>query len=116
MRRSILLIACLTAGCAHPSIQTATPARPRTDALVVLPGFGYTGAGERAFRELSPAVVRDGFDLYVPSYISRSGIAASRRNLAHYLREQHLERYERVHVFAFIAGAWTFNPLTDANL
>lgn len=81
----------------------------------MLPGFGYTAAGERTFRELSAAVARDGFDLYVPSYISRSGIAASRKNLARFIRDQHLDRYERLHVFAFLAGAWTLNPLAESE-
>ena len=30
-------------------------------------------------------------------------------------RENHLDRYRRVHVFAFIAGGWTFNPFGEAG-
>jgi hypothetical protein len=56
-----------------------------------------------------------GIDLYAPSYISRSGLAQSRANLQRFIRDHHLERYERLHVFAFIAGAWTFNPLVTVQ-
>jgi hypothetical protein len=116
MRRSILLIACVAAGCARPPIRPAvTPQAPRTEALLVLPGFGYTGKGEHAFRDLSAAVARDGYDLYVPDFIARGGIAESRENLARFIRDQHLDRYERLHVFAFLAGAWTLNPLVEQH-
>ena len=32
-----------------------------------------------------------------------------------FMREQRLDRYDRLHVFAFIAGAWTLNPLVEMN-
>lgn len=52
-------------------------------------------------------------DLFVPTYVSRSGITASRAHLEHFIRDHQLNRYRRVHVFAFIAGAWTLNPLLE---
>ena len=88
--------------------------KSRTEALVVLPGFGYGGDGERVLKALAPAIAAEGMDLHVPDYISRSGLGESRRNLQRYVRER-LARYDRVHVFAFIAGGWTFNPLADAG-
>ena len=112
MRRAILVIACVTVGCARPAIH-ASPATPRTEALLVLPGFGYSGKGERAFRDLTRSMAADGFDLYVPSYISRGGLDHSRANLRRFIREQRLNRYEGLHVFAFLAGTWTFNPLVE---
>ena len=109
-------VACLALGCAHPVVRASSaPSMPRTDAVLVLPGFGYTGAGERAFREIASTLAGEGFDLYVPRYISRGGLADSRTNLDRFLREQRLDRYERLHVFAFLAGAWTFNPLVEAQ-
>jgi hypothetical protein len=92
--------------------RTAPSARP-PDALLVLPGFGYSAAGERALRRLAPGMRADGVDLYLPDYVARRGLEASRRNLQRFVRDQRLERYERVHVFAFIAGGWTFNPLAE---
>ncbi len=103
--------ACLT-GCAGSIVRPdVTPATPRTDALLVLPGFGYGRGGERAIRALAPAMAREGIDLYVPTYVTRSGLDSSRAKLERFLRENRLARYQRLHVFAFIAGAWTLNPL-----
>ena len=91
-----------------------TAAKARSEAFVVLRGFGYSGAGERAFKALEPAINAQGMDLHVPDYISRKGLDDSRANLRRYFQEK-LARYERVHVFAFIAGAWTLNPLAAAG-
>lgn len=120
--RSWLLIAWLsTTACAGTIAPPATtPARPPTDAreaLLVLPGFGYSRGAERALRALESTLRADGFDLYVPTFIARSGLESSRENLRRFLAERRLARYERVHVFAFLAGGWTFNPMTaDAAL
>jgi hypothetical protein len=83
------------------------------DALLVLTGFGYGRAGKRALRSLAPTIAAEGIDVYVPTYVTRSGLAASRATLERFTRENRLDRYERLHVFAFIAGAWTLNPLLD---
>lgn len=81
----------------------------------MLPGFGYGGAGESALRRLAPSMSAEGIELYVPAYLSRSGLTAGRAKLQRFIREQRLDRYPRVHVFAYIAGAWTFNPLTEMS-
>lgn len=76
----------------------------------MLRGFGYGGDGERALRALEPAISAEGMDLHVPDYISRAGLNDSRAKLQRYFHA-HLSRYERIHVFSFIAGGWTLNPL-----
>jgi hypothetical protein len=83
--------------------------------MLVLPGFGYGRDGERTLRSLAGAMAGEGMDLYVPTFISRDGLAESRAKLRRFIRDNHLERYDRVHVFAFLAGAWTFNPLVEAR-
>jgi len=88
---------------------------PASDALVILPGFGYSRAGEKAFRELAPKLAAEGIDLYLPTYVSRKGLYDSRMRLQRFLRDARLERYERVHVFAFIAGGWTLNRVPDVE-
>ena len=112
---SILLIACLAGiGCAGTIAPPKTAAAPAArEALVILPGFGYNTAGERAIRALAPSMREAGLDLYVPRYIQRSGLDDSREQLRRFLRDHRLDRYERVHVFAFLAGGWTFNALAE---
>jgi hypothetical protein len=104
------------AACASAPISpSGVQARPHREALLILPGFGYNRAGEKALRALAGAMATEGIDLFVPTYISRAGLAKSRGTLQTFIRNQRLDQYERLHVFAFIAGAWTFNPLTDAQ-
>jgi hypothetical protein len=57
----------------------------------------------------------EGIDLFVPTYLSRSGLVESRSKLQRFIRDQGLGRYKRLHVYAFIAGAWTLNPLVEAQ-
>jgi hypothetical protein len=114
--RVIVVASCgLSVACAHAIVKpTLTPSTPSADALLILPGFGYGTAGERAFRSLEPSMAAEGLDLYVPTFISRAGLDESRRNLERFIRDKQLNRYERVHVFAFLAGSWTFNPMAEA--
>src|SRR5688572_10679233 len=109
VRRRILHI-CIAAtlpiaACAGQIRPALTPTS-RSEALLILPGFGYGRGAEQTLRALAPAVAAEGFDLYVPSYISRRGLGASREQLRGFVREHRLERYDRLHVFAFIAGGW----------
>ena len=117
--RTAIIVCCLSfTACANAIVNTnVTPSvTPPHDALLVLPGFGYGGAGERAFRSLAPSLAADGIDLYLPTFISRSGLDESRERLRRFVRDQRLDRYERVHVFAFLAGGWTFNPLAEQEV
>jgi hypothetical protein len=102
-----------TAACAGQIRPALTPT-PRSEALLILPGFGYGRGAEQTLRALAPEVAAAGLDLYVPSYISRRGLNRSRENLGDFIREQRLERYDRLHVFAFIAGGWAINPLAES--
>jgi hypothetical protein len=99
------------AGCAAPIRPFSSPSTPPRDALLVLPGFGYSTAAETVLRSLAPSMAREGVDLYVPTYLTRAGLDGSREHLEQFIREKRLDRYPRLHVFAFIAGAWTLNPL-----
>jgi hypothetical protein len=115
--RLAILAACAgAAACAHPIVRPSlSPSKPRTEALLVLPGFGYGRAGEKALRTLVASMAAEGFDLYVPTYVSRSGLSESRARLERFIRDHRLDLYDRLHVFAFIAGAWTFNPLVETQ-
>jgi hypothetical protein len=60
-------------------------------------------------------MAEEGIDLYVPAYLSRAGLVESRTILQRFIHDHRLDEYQRLHVFAFIAGSWTFNPLADAQ-
>jgi hypothetical protein len=113
IRLTVIVACAFNAACATRIVRPVQPAKPAAEALLVLPGFGYGPGGERALEALAPSMAAEGIDLYVPRYVSRGGLARSRTNLQRFIRAQRLDRYERVHVFAFIAGAWTFNQLAD---
>jgi hypothetical protein len=114
------LIVFAAAVCISPAVtteiqQAVSPAPSRTEALLVLRGFGYSGDGERVLRTLEPAINTAGMDLFIPDYLSRSGLDDSRRKLQRFIEDRRLARYERLHVFAYIAGAWTLNPMAGAG-
>ena len=105
----LAVVACCVSlvGCANAIVRPAvSPSKPAADALLVLPGFGYSRAGERAFRSLEPSLAAEGIDLYLPTYVARSGLEQSRERLHRFFRENRLDRYERVHIFAFLAGGF----------
>jgi hypothetical protein len=117
LRLTVTACCLAVVACANAIVRpAASPAPPASDALVVLPGFGYDRDGERAFKALAPSMAAEGFDLYLPTFVSRSGLEDSRERLQRFFQERHLDRYRRVHVFAFIAGGWTLNPLAEAGV
>jgi hypothetical protein len=113
--RAAALVGCLTlVACAGALVRpSVTPSALRPEALLILPGLGYSRDGEEALRSLAPAMAAQGFDLFVPTYLARGGLADSRDRLERFIRTEGLDRYGRLHVFAFLAGAWTFNPLAE---
>ena len=116
IRVAIAALAACFSACAGPALRPSiAPPAPARDALLVLPGFGYGRDDDKAFRAISRASSADGVDLYVASYLTRSGLDPSRDKLARFIRDNRLGRYERLHVFAFIAGGWTVNPLAEAG-
>src|SRR5688572_20015221 len=109
----IAAFACLAA-CAGPTVRPkVAPSKPNGDALLVLPGFGYGRTDDKAFRSIAGRAADEGVDLYVAPFLTRSGLDSSRAKLERFIRDNRLDRYERLHVFAFIAGAWALNPLAE---
>jgi hypothetical protein len=103
--------------CAGPSFRPdLAPAAPRRDALLILPGFGYGRHDASGFRSIKATAAADGIDIYVSSYLTRTGLDSSRDALLAYIRGEHLDRYERLHVFAFIAGGWTLNAAVTRDV
>lgn len=114
-RRHLFVVGALAlaaSACAGPALRPrVSPSARHADALLILPGLGYGRDDGPVFRSIAASAAADGIDVYVPPYLTRTGLAETRAKLQAYIREQHLDRYERLHVFAFIAGAWAFNPL-----
>jgi hypothetical protein len=115
-RVAVFATAALLSACAGTLPRPSTPHKPNDEALLVLPGFGYGRAGHKALRSLAPTTAAEGVDLYVADYLTRDGLAGSREKLRRFVRDNHLDRYRRLHVFAFLAGAWTMNPLLEHQL
>jgi len=113
---AVLVLCSSGVSCAQMIVRPATAVTtPAPEALLVLPGFGYSREGERAIRSLAPSLAADGIELFVPTYIARGGLDDSRDRLRQFVRQQPLDRYRQVHVFSFIAGGWTINPLLEAG-
>lgn len=118
MSRIAVLAAAVFAAtsCAGPALKPAvTPAVQSRQALLILPGLGYGRGDGQGFRTAAASARASGIDVFIPSYLTRAGLPETRAKLRDYVRAQHLDRYERLHVFAFIAGAWALNPLVDAG-
>ena len=96
--RLAVLITCVNlAACAGPTLRPSlSPAPPNREALLVLPGFGYGPSEGEPFQALAASMARDGVDLYVPTYVTRSGLATSREKLERFIRDNRLDRYERI--------------------
>ena len=111
---AVLAAATCLASCTGPVVRPAVaPKTEASDAVLILPGFGYGRAQGKVFKDLSATAARGGVDLYVAPFVTRAGLDDSRARLERFIREERLDRYQRLHVFAFIAGAWTLNPLLD---
>jgi hypothetical protein len=115
--RTAVVVATLSlAACASVRPRPSMAPRHNPDALLVLPGFGYGSAGARTFETLRPALANEGIDVYVADYLTRAGLSSSREKLRQFMRANRLDQYERLHVVAFLAGAWTVNPLLEQQL
>ena len=54
-RLTILALSASLAACVGPIARPSlSPSKPKGDALLVLPGFGYGRGGEKALRSLAP--------------------------------------------------------------
>jgi len=105
----VLLAAACVSACAGSVRPTLSPDQPKTDALLILPGLGYNRDAEHTFRSVAASVSSAGVDVYVADYLTRAGLYQSRDRLRRFIDKNNLAQYQRVHVFAFLAGAWTFN-------
>ena len=87
-RITVFALSASLTGCVGPIVKhSLSPSQPKGDALLVLPGFGYGRGGQRALRSLTPLAASEGVDLFVPTYLTRSGLAKSRAKLERFIRD-----------------------------
>jgi hypothetical protein len=80
--------------------------KAQKEAILILPGFGSKVFGTKKIRNFFK---KQGYDLYVPNYISRKSVAKSVTNLDEFIQQKELLKYQKLHVFAYIFGSWTIN-------
>ena len=82
------------------------------EALLILPGFGSKLNGTQHQKRF---FAHQGFDLFIPQYISRTSLKDSIQTLDEFIEKHHLKNYRKVHVFAYIVGSWAINEWILAN-
>ena len=82
------------------------------EAILVLTGFGsfYHSAKNQKINFKQP-----GYDLFIPDYIDKKSIALCSEHLEAFIVKQGLSKYKKIHVFAYILGAWTLNTYLEHN-
>ena len=88
-----------------------TPLSER-EALLILPGFGSKLQGTQHQKRFFS---HQGFDLFIPEYISRTSLEKSIQTLDEFIEKHHLKDYRKVHVFGYIVGSWAINEWILAN-
>ncbi len=76
------------------------------EAIVILTGFG---SKYHSLAKLRKYFSNKGYDLYIPNYISRNSLEKTVANFDRFYRQRDLVQYEKIHVFAYIVGAWSIN-------
>lgn len=109
IRAALLLAGCLA--CSRPG--PVLPPNPGVckDAILVLPGFGYDSKGRDSMARFAANVHSKGYLVFTADYLRKESLSASRESIRNFIYQQRLHECERLHVLAFIAGAWSLNPL-----
>jgi hypothetical protein len=83
------------------------------EAILILTGFG---SKYHSLRGLKKYFDTTAYDVYVPNYISRKSLEQTVFNLDHFWKKKGLEKYQKVHVFAYIVGSWSINAWLQESL
>lgn len=80
------------------------------EAILVLTGFGsvYHSAKNQKIN-----FKQHGYDLFIPDYIDKKSIALCTEHLGAFIAKYQLSKYKKIHVFAYIVGAWAFNTYLE---
>jgi len=80
------------------------------EAILILPGFGtlYHNTKNQILN-----FKNQGFDVFIPDYISRKSIDQCAENVNDFILSHKLSSYKKVHIFAYIIGSWTINRWSE---
>lgn len=81
------------------------------EAILILTGFG---SKYHSLKKLRDFFSNKGYDVYIPNYISRKSLDKTIENLDDYWKSRNLAAYDKIHVFAYIVGAWSINSWLQA--
>jgi len=57
-----------------------------------------------------------GYDVFVPVYRNRAGLAATAEAIGEFIEEKSLDEYRELHAFAYILGTWALNTYLVENI
>lgn len=110
LRSSLLLVYVITVGACAPLHVTPPPGAAKyPEAIVILPGLGLNRDTPGHVKQFAESADRAGYEVYLADFQGRRSLDHGVEKLHAFLSEQKLERYDRVHVFAYILGGYTFN-------
>jgi len=87
-------------------IHNLEKAKNEKEAILILSGFGDSKDGRKNQRAFFDTV---GYDIYVPDFLSKESFGKTYENFKLFYDFQEMKKYKKVHVFAYILGAWILN-------
>lgn len=93
-------------------IHNPETAKKEKEAMLILNGFGDSKKGRRHQKNYFDTV---GYDLYIPDYLSKESFNATYENFSSFYDHSGIGEYKRVHVLAYILGAWILNTYINNN-
>jgi pimeloyl-ACP methyl ester carboxylesterase len=104
-----IFLATTVGACAPLHVVETSAPHPNEELILILPGLGMKRAALDHVQRFAETADSAGFDLLLADFRSRWSVDAGVEKLHDFLEQQGLSRYERVHVFAYILGGYTFN-------
>ena len=105
-------------GCASLELAPSPRQPSNREAILILPGLDWKFAKARSIMKGSDsddiksfATTADsaGFDVFLADYKRRKSVDAGVEALRQFVEQHNIASYDRVHVFAYILGGYTFN-------
>ena len=112
---SWLVLALLIAlgGCASLELAPTSAQPNNREAILILPGLGMRGGALDDMKAFAATADSAGFDVFLADYQRRKSVDKGVRVLHRFVEENNIDSYERLHVFAYILGGYTFNRFLE---